>query len=83
MMDHLQASKGIWIPKMVHRRDPKLSGTWGRWNEVNDVYYGFDEVKGFWFAGQKQDPNEREWMSSIYSSFLPELGYHTSNSLMC
>ena len=71
MMKHLEATRGQWIPKMVHRSDPLGPGAWGRWNDVGDKEYGFSEVKGFWFAGEKDARNAGECNQS--HRFLPKL----------
>ena len=62
MLDELHASRGKWIPRMIHRSDPTLDGAWGRWNDARDKekVYGFEEVPGFWFTGEKLDPTEGE-----------------------
>lgn len=54
----LHRTRGAWIPKMVHRSNPDAEAAWGRWNDVGDRQkeYGFEAVKGFWFAGTKERP---------------------------
>ena len=47
---------------MIHRQDPSAQVAWGRWNAEEDVEeeYGFEDVVGFWFTGEKASPDESE-----------------------
>lgn len=44
-----------WIPHFVHRSRPS---SWGRWSRDESKSYGFAPVKGFWFTGQKDHPED-------------------------
>ena len=68
MLDELHASRGDWVPRMIHRSDSRLEGAWGRWNDSanKESEYGFEDVVGFWFTGDKSDP--AEGMSRIVPS---------------
>ncbi|WWD19768.1 hypothetical protein CI109_104232 [Kwoniella shandongensis] len=59
-VDLLHESRGSWNPHFIHRLkrdDPKA---WGRWNAENErsTKYGFEQVKAFWFTGEKATPDE-------------------------
>ncbi|WWC72152.1 uncharacterized protein I206_106112 [Kwoniella pini CBS 10737] len=58
----LHASRGQWIPRYIHRyeSEKRRQGVWGRWNDwqESERIYGFEEVKGFWYTGEKTSPEE-------------------------
>lgn len=66
MLDELHQSRGRWIPRMIHRQDSSLRAAWGRWNVQEEIEkeYGFEDVVGFWFTGEKASPDEGESSSS-------------------
>nr|XP_019043992.1 endoplasmic reticulum protein [Kwoniella bestiolae CBS 10118]OCF22922.1 endoplasmic reticulum protein [Kwoniella bestiolae CBS 10118] len=58
-LDQLHVSRGRWIPRFIHRNDRGKQGIWGRWNEEEDgKVYGFDDVKAFWYTGEKSATEE-------------------------
>ena len=44
-----------WNPHFVYRSHPR---NWGRWSRDESLLYGFAPVKGFWFTGPKDTPDE-------------------------
>lgn len=55
-LEELHRTRGRWIPRMIHRVDPEEINVWGRWNDGDkDRVYGFQQVKAFWFTGEKEN----------------------------
>ncbi|WRT70092.1 uncharacterized protein IL334_007086 [Kwoniella shivajii] len=59
-LNDICSSRGKWIPHFVHRVKRGKQGVWGRWNVENEEIqqYGFEDVKAFWFTGEKSSPQE-------------------------
>ncbi|OCF61438.1 hypothetical protein L486_01086 [Kwoniella mangroviensis CBS 10435] len=58
-LDLLQASRGRWVPQYIHRYKREKEGIWGKWNNSDDdIVYELEEVKAFWYTGEKSTAEE-------------------------
>ncbi|WWC95028.1 hypothetical protein V866_001880 [Kwoniella sp. B9012] len=58
-LELLHAARGRWVPQYIHRYKREKEGIWGKWNNShNGNVYGLEEVKAFWYTGEKSTAEE-------------------------